>query len=107
MAELNENRKYLIEALQTPHLQSLGVGPLIGGTDANFLLVQIQNAQRQPDNARAQKLYHMLAEDKDVVVRFRGKELGCEGCVRITVGSIEECEIIIRKMGEALGQIQS
>jgi histidinol-phosphate aminotransferase len=102
VAQLNKNRDFLVEALQSPELKSKGVGPLIGGQDANFLLVQIQNKAGQPDNDRAQKLYTTMAESEGVVVRFRGKELGCEGCLRITVGSREECEVVIKKLGEVL-----
>jgi histidinol-phosphate aminotransferase len=38
----------------------------------------------------ALKVYEKLAENKGVVVRFRGKEHGCLGCLRITVGTEDE-----------------
>ncbi|KAI1333076.1 histidinol-phosphate aminotransferase [Xylariaceae sp. FL0255] len=67
-----------------------GVGRLRGGIESNFLLFEMLNAEGQPDNATALKVYEMLAETKGVVVRFRGKEYGCLGCLRITVGTEEE-----------------
>jgi histidinol-phosphate aminotransferase len=105
VAEIVANRAELVSALQSPELQSKGVGPIIGGTDGNFILVQIQNAQGQPDNTRAERLYKTLAESNGVVVRFRGKEMGCKGCIRITVGTKEEIQVAIRKISEVLDQL--
>jgi histidinol-phosphate aminotransferase len=77
-------------------LSSLGLGTPIGSSDANFLVVPILNcATRAPDNERAQKVYRSLAEEKGVVVRFRGNEAGCLGCLRITVGSEKENEVLL------------
>ncbi|KAF6757759.1 hypothetical protein DFP72DRAFT_890578 [Ephemerocybe angulata] len=42
------------------------------------------------DSERAQKVYKYLAEQVGVVVRYRGNELGCEGCLRVTIGTEEE-----------------
>ncbi|TVY55605.1 Histidinol-phosphate aminotransferase [Lachnellula cervina] len=67
-----------------------GVGRFRGGTASNFLLVEILDIAGKPDNVTALKVYETLAEDKGVVVRFRGKEHGCLGCLRITVGTEEE-----------------
>lgn len=104
---LKKNRDWLAATLASAELQSLGVGPLLGQGQANFLLVRIMNKanHQQPDNERSVRLYQTLAETRGVVVRFRGKELGCEGCLRITVGSMEECETLISKMKEVLGEI--
>ncbi|KAI1937250.1 histidinol-phosphate transaminase [Ophidiomyces ophidiicola] len=71
-----------------------GVGRFLGGNDSNYLLVEILDkpAQQQgaPCNEAALSAYKSLAESKGVVVRFRGKEHGCEGCLRITVGTEAE-----------------
>jgi histidinol-phosphate aminotransferase len=105
VAEIVTNRTELVKALQSPELQSKGVGPIIGGTDGNFILVQIQNKQGELDNTRAERLYKTLAESNGVVVRFRGKEVGCEGCIRITVGTKEEIQVAVRKISEVLDQL--
>lgn len=42
---------------------------------------------QQVDNAQA--IYKRMADD-GVVVRFRGNELHCKDCLRITVGTPEE-----------------
>ncbi|TVY46760.1 Histidinol-phosphate aminotransferase [Lachnellula occidentalis] len=67
-----------------------GVGRFRGGTASNFLLVEILDIAGEPDNVTALKVYETLAKDKGVVVRFRGKEHGCFGCLRITVGTEKE-----------------
>ena len=58
-------------------------------------MVQIVNSCGQPDNHRAFEVYKRLAEKEGVVVRFRGNEIGCEGCLRVTVGSVEENKVLI------------
>lgn len=68
-----------------------GIGKLHGGTESNFLLYQMLNGPGgQPSNEVALAVYEGLAEEKGVVVRFRGKEHGCLGCLRITVGTEKE-----------------
>lgn len=98
---LVESRKQLQKSLES--LSALGVGDIIGGNDANFLMVPILNKEtRLPDNARANAVYTELAENKGVVVRFRGKEAGCYGCLRITIGTAEENGTLIRQLQSAL-----
>jgi histidinol-phosphate aminotransferase len=75
-----------------------GIGDIIGGLDANFLLVQIVNGDGKPDNVLAESLYKTLAETKGVVVRFRGNEPGCTGSLRITIGTTEEIRTLIRHL---------
>ena len=47
-------------------------------------------------------LYEQLAESHGVIVRFRGKELGCVGCLRITVGTAGEITRFLRDTREVL-----
>ncbi len=54
-------------------------------SDANFLLVKTTNA-----NA----LYNYLAEN-EIVVRNRSNEHGCANCLRISIGTSKENEILI------------
>jgi len=82
-----------------------GVGKLMGGTESNFLLYQILNSQGRPDNVTALRVYETLAENKGVVVRFRGKEHGCEGCLRITVGTEEEVTRFLEALGRTLREV--
>ena len=58
-------------------------------SDANFLLVQV-------DDAKA--MYDELL-DAQVIVRDRSRVLGCEGCLRITVGTKEENDKVLAVVG--------
>lgn len=71
------------------------IGGFLGTHDANFVLAQFVNKQGIPDNGVAMDIYKHLAEISGVVVRFRGNELGCLGCLRITVGTPEENATLI------------
>jgi histidinol-phosphate aminotransferase len=58
-------------------------------SDANFLLVQV-------DDANA--IYQYLIEEK-IVVRNRNNVELCEGCLRITVGTLEENDRLLAALG--------
>ncbi|PKY04485.1 histidinol-phosphate aminotransferase [Aspergillus campestris IBT 28561] len=77
-----------------------GVGRFLGGFDANFLLVQLldQPSGGKPSNVIAQGAYDTMAEKRGVVVRFRGKEHGCEGCIRVTVGTEKEVSKFLEEL---------
>ncbi|ANZ75024.1 BA75_02471T0 [Komagataella pastoris] len=81
------------------------VGRVIGGLDANFILLQFLDNNGKPSNEVAKKLYTTLATENKVVIRYRGSELGCEGCLRISVGTKEENKILIEKISEVLPQV--
>ncbi|WEW54900.1 histidinol-phosphate transaminase [Emydomyces testavorans] len=86
-----------------------GVGRSLGGTDSNFLLVEVLNKPAEeggkPCNKTALVVYQSLAEQKGVVVRFRGKEYGCEGCLRITVGTESEVSRFLDELQAVLNSI--
>ncbi|KAH9255040.1 hypothetical protein BASA81_006985 [Batrachochytrium salamandrivorans] len=71
------------------------VGQSLGGNDSNFVLVPILNSSHVPDNDVAYMVYKTLAETEGVVVRFRGNELGCVGCIRITIGTPEQNDVLV------------
>ncbi|KAI1779716.1 histidinol-phosphate aminotransferase [Hypoxylon cercidicola] len=82
-----------------------GVGRLRGGTESNFLLFEMLNAEGKPDNRTALAVYETLAENKGVVVRFRGKEHGCLGCLRITVGTEDEVTRFLEAIEQAIAEV--
>jgi histidinol-phosphate aminotransferase len=82
-----------------------GVGRLRGGTASNFLLFEILNSEGQPDNTVALKVYETLAQNRGVVVRFRGKEFGCLGCLRITVGTETEVSRFLTEIGAVIDEV--
>ncbi|WVW83063.1 hypothetical protein I302_105080 [Kwoniella bestiolae CBS 10118] len=98
VATLNQNRKSLINSLS----QIKSVGRIMGGNHANFVLCEILDDQGKPSNPKAVEVYKTMAESRGVVVRFRGSERGCEGCLRITVGTEEECQEAARQIAALL-----
>lgn len=99
-ARIIEQRERLI--VELPKIP--GVGRLRGGTESNFLLYEMLSEAGSPDNKTALAVYEGLAETKGVVTRFRGKEHGCEGCLRITVGTEAECTRFLEAIRTALGE---
>jgi histidinol-phosphate aminotransferase len=88
-----------------------GVGKFIGGEESNFLLFEMLDAPAdqggKASNETALAVYEGLAEEKGVVVRFRGKEHGCLGCLRITVGSEKEVDRFLEEINTVLQSIYS
>ena len=103
-AELVASREELLEALKA--LSPYGLGGSLGGNHANFVVVPVLNLQTgEPDNERSQKIYKTMAESEKVVIRYRGSELGCKGCLRITVGSAEENKVLIERLKDVLQRV--
>lgn len=57
-------------------------------SDANFILIEVDEAL---------KTYNTLV-DQGIIVRDRSKVTLCEGCLRITIGTPEENEILLNKL---------
>ena len=84
VALVNSERVRLAEALAgLPRVRK------VWPSDANFLLVEV-------DDARG--LYDELL-DAQVIVRDRSKVAGCEGCLRISVGTPQENDKVIAVIG--------
>ena len=108
LAVMRANRAKILEQRERllPELPKVkGIGRFRGGTASNFLLVEILNRSGQPDNVTALAVYERLAEKKGVVVRFRGKEHGCLGCLRITVGTDEEVTRFLEAIAKAIEEV--
>ena len=58
-------------------------------SDANFLLVKVE---------RSRELYEYLIA-RELIVRDRSRTPGCEGTLRITIGTPEENDLLIQEMG--------
>lgn len=83
-----------------------GIGRFRGGAASNFLLVEMLDSSSNPSNEIALAVYEQLAESRGVVVRFRGKEPGCLGCLRITVGTEDEVTRFLRELAEVLASVR-
>lgn len=101
--ELKKQREVLIESLR--NFPVAGIGKIRGAAEGNFLLVEILDKNGEPCNKRAEQVYKNLAESKDVVVRFRGKDYGCTGCLRISIGTEEEMKTCLKQLEIALQEV--
>ena len=98
---LRQRKRLLAEMPKIP-----GVGSFLGGQDSNFLLVEmLDEPNGKPSNDAALQAYERLAETRGVVVRFRGKEVGCFGCLRITVGTEDEVTRFLKELESILEDI--
>ena len=82
----------LIKAERSRMAQALEALPRVRKvwpSDANFLLVEVDDARGMYDEL-------LVAQ---VIVRDRSKVLGCEGCLRITVGTAAENEKVLAVIG--------
>jgi histidinol-phosphate aminotransferase len=57
-------------------------------SDANFLLARVDDANKR---------YTQLIEN-DIIVRNRSKQMGCENCLRFSVGTPQENQILIETL---------
>lgn len=112
LAVMRRNRERIVEQRdrmmrELPEIP--GIGRFLGGAESNFLLVEILDRPRsrggKASNETALAVYERLAETKGVVLRFRGKEVGCLGCVRITVGTAEEVDKLLQELRTVLQDI--
>ena len=85
VATLLANRSTLIDALA-----KMSCVRNIFGTDANFVLVRVDDADA---------LYRFL-RDRGIIVRNRNRMEKCLGCLRITVGTADENEQLIKNISE-------
>ena len=88
--EVNKNIKNTVgekDALQEQFAQFNFIQNIYP-TDANFILIKTDDAD---------SLYKFLANQK-IIVRNRSKEVLCENCIRVTVGTHQENEILIEAL---------
>jgi histidinol-phosphate aminotransferase len=83
IAEILKERSALIS-----ELKSIGYVSKIYPSDANFVLVKVDDANKR---------YNQLIE-KGIVIRNRTTQAGCENTLRLTVGTPTENEILIKTL---------
>lgn len=85
VAEIRQQR-----ALVEKRLMRSAVVEKIYPSDANFLLVKVGDADAMYD--------YLIG--KGIIVRNRNRVKGCEGCLRITIGTPEENEALLKSISE-------
>ncbi|MFZ9046343.1 MAG: histidinol-phosphate transaminase [Cyclobacteriaceae bacterium] len=82
---IQEQRSYLEEALP-----KLSIIEKVYPSDANFLLVKFKDSE---------KVFEYMLSQK-IILRDRSSQPGCEGCLRITVGTLSENQVLMTKLTE-------
>ncbi|KAL2758483.1 hypothetical protein ACRALDRAFT_1061672 [Sodiomyces alcalophilus JCM 7366] len=111
VAEVKNNRTWLVQEFSSTSFISRGAGPPIGGNAANFVVLPIwerprdedfgdpgrrDDGVRVPDGARARDVCELLRSRHGIAVRYIGSNPGCSGCLRVTVGTAEENHLVIQ-----------
>ena len=74
----------------TNSLKTLALVEHIFPSEANFLLVKMMKGSDAFNELRK----------RGVIVRDRSKQLHCEDCIRITIGTVEENDTLIKAIKE-------
>ncbi|MDR0770135.1 MAG: histidinol-phosphate transaminase [Burkholderiales bacterium] len=85
VAEVIDNRRWLQQALS----QCPGVDRVFP-SEGNWLLVRFSDVEQ---------VFRMLGE-QGIVMRDQSRQPGLAGCLRITIGTREECERVVRTLGK-------
>lgn len=83
---VSERERVASELQKISKEQTDGAVQKVYPSDANFLLVKFKQKE---------KIFHLLQENK-IIVRDRGNMHGCKNCLRITVGTKDENEKMLR-----------
>merc|ERR1712086_1054845 len=67
-------------------------------SDSNFLLFRVK------DDLRAVDVYKKMADD-GVVTRFRGSEMHCHQCIRVTIGTPQENAKFLETLADTWGAL--
>jgi histidinol-phosphate aminotransferase len=100
IAELQKNIHVLLNQreLLTQELLKLDFIVKVFPSDSNFLLCRLK--------AHAYAVYKTMA-DRGIVVRYRGHELHCGECLRITVGTPEENKALLEALPRIYREIDA
>lgn len=84
VAILLEQREIVMDALR-----NLGFVTQVYPSDANFVLFRVKK--------NAKEIYKNMA-DGGVVTRYRGTEMHCNECIRVTIGTEEENKVFLERL---------
>lgn len=95
---LEKNVKTLLEQreIMAKALDALEFVEKVYPSDSNFLLVRL--------NSFAKEVYTTMA-DRGVVCRYRGTELHCDNCIRITIGKEEENKSCLEMLEQVYNEL--
>jgi histidinol-phosphate aminotransferase len=104
LANLIEQREKLIAGLATLRKASgHGLRTPLGMSQANFIVLPLlEPDEQQCGNVRAKLITERLKSEHSISVKYIGDLDGCEGCIRITVGTKWENKMLVQALGVVL-----
>ena len=87
---LNFERKRLIDELR--NTDKFDFIEKVYDSSTNFILVKLKYQDK------VEEVYNFLIQHNEIVVRNRSKEPLCEGCLRVTIGTPEENELLLKTL---------
>jgi len=95
---LEENVRQVLEQRDSVarELEGLDFVTKVYPSDANFLLFRVKE--------KANELYKAMA-DRGIVSRYRGRELHCDECIRVTIGTTEENQKFLEMLKIVYGDV--
>ena len=95
---LNFERKRLIDELR--NTDKFDFIEKVYDSSTNFILVKLKYQDK------VEEVYNFLIQHNEIVVRNRSKEPLCEGCLRITIGTPEENELLLKTLERYTSKIK-
>jgi histidinol-phosphate aminotransferase len=79
-------------------LEALDFVTKVYPSNANFILFRLKHS--------AHEIYKRMADEGNVVSRYRGTETHCDECIRVTVGTPEENQTFLGQLALAWGKVE-
>lgn len=104
LADLISKREKLIADLAALRKASgHGLGTPLGTSQANFIVLPLfKPGEQRCENVRVKLVTERLKSEHSISVRYIGDLYGCEGCIRVTVGTEWENEMFVQALGAVL-----
>lgn len=92
VSQLHKNVQALLDQrdVVVDALKALPFVTRVYHSDANFVLFRLEK--------HAQQVYKQMADQGSVVTRYRGTELHCDECIRVTIGTPEENQAFLQQL---------
>lgn len=90
--EILKQRAQVVNALQAMEFVTH-----IYPSDSNFILFRVTSS--------AYEIYKYMADTENIVTRYRGTELHCDECIRVTVGTASENDAFLSALPKAYAAV--
>jgi histidinol-phosphate aminotransferase len=100
---ISEREKLIAGLAALPKASGLSLGVPLGMSQANFIVLPLLvPGEQRCENVRAKLVVERLKSEHSISVRYIGDLDGCEGCIRISVGTEWENDMFVQALGAVL-----